>query len=137
MRASNFSIEVRRPGLQVLLVVRHAIEAYERCPPAGPTLVSPLIGLRHLCTMYFAGYERDARAFLPSLPADMSHSARPTPEQTPLYLVALEWLGGGTLWDRLKPAAVLPPLEQLLAAADMMAALMALHHLGFAHADLK
>ena len=87
--------------------------------------------------MYFAGCERDARDFLPSLPADMFHSARPTPEKTPLYLVALEWLGGGTLWDRLKPAAVLSPHEQLLAAADMMAALMALHHLNYVHADLK
>jgi len=62
---------------------------------------------------------------------------RPTPPGTPLFLVAMEPLTGGRLWDRLQPDQPLPPELQLLAACDLMAGLMALHSLGFAHSDLK
>jgi len=54
-----------------------------------------------------------------------------------VFLIALEPLPGGSLKERLQKCKLLAPDAVLLAAADLMAGLAALHKLGYAHADLK
>jgi serine/threonine protein kinase len=91
------------------------------------------IGLRHLSFAYCVGIDDE---MVPS------H-----------FLIAMEPLEGGTLWDRLQlkpprsphdkknvPVYVskpLPPLDALLFATDLMAAVAALNALGYSHSDLK
>ena len=126
--------------MQVLLATRFALDSYLRSPPViASALASPCVGLRHLCIWYCSGIEPNACDLLPRLLPDKERDLpdRPTPPNTPLYLIAMEPLCGGTLWSRLKPASPLSTDAQLLAAADLMAGLMALHSLGFAHSDLK
>jgi serine/threonine protein kinase len=90
--------------------------------------------LNNLSFTYCTGWVENAQTVIPSAPA------------VPLFLIAMEPLEGGTLWDRLGVdpegrgvvvGSPLPPDEALLVAADLMAALAALHKLGCAHADIK
>ena len=108
-----------------------------------PTLESPVIGLKHLCFAYALGRENNP-AFAGAVPTSGSVGLGVSPSthiNQSLYLLALEPLTGGTLWQRAIRNEETPTLmgqhEQLLAATDLMAGLMALHNLGFAHSDLK
>jgi hypothetical protein len=99
----------------------------------GATPAAHVVGFNHLCFTYGSGFEDDARAVLPDAPA------------APLYLIAMEPLKGGSLWQclHLDPMASvyvglpLLPEKALLAAVDILAGLSALHWLGHAHADPK
>jgi serine/threonine protein kinase len=103
-------------------------------------LITPhAAGVGHLCFTYCTGVEEDGHKHLPSTVPLVPGAP------TPIYLIAMEPLLGGTLWSRLglDPLAgvlvgvPLPRSEALWAATDLMAGLAALHKLGYAHADLK
>lgn len=85
-----------------------------------------IAGLRNLSLVYCAGIVRDARSVVPVVP----------PVNGALFFIAMEQLDGRSLRDWLI-CGPLPSEQALRAAADMMAALSALHALGFAHGDLK
>lgn len=87
-----------------------------------------IAGLANLIFTFCTGWEESAASILPTQ----------APPGAPLFFIAMEPLAGGTLWDRLRAAGgPLPRDAALRAAADLLAALAALHALGFAHADLK
>lgn len=101
-------------------------------------------GLRLLCYTFCTGTEPEGRDYLPRLQAEdaVGLADRPTPPGTPLFLIAMEPLMGGTLRARQEGATPLSKSSNALggvlcAVADMFAALAALHHLGYAHSDIK
>ena len=113
--------------VDVLQQVRVRFDATRAARAAGdaPTHVH---GLAHLTFTFCTGWEEDAASILPTQ----------APRGAPLFFIAMEPLAGGTLWDRLRATG--GPLSRdaaTRAAADLLAALAALHALGFAHADLK
>jgi hypothetical protein len=132
-RTANFSHEE-----SVLFRARYPTWAHETDPDTG--LITPhAAGVGYLCFTYCTGVEADGYQHLPSTIPHVPGAP------TPVYLIAMEPLTGGTLWARmgLNPegrvlvGTPLDPLAALWAAADLMAGLSALHKLGYAHADLK
>ena len=141
-----------RLHLQTLLQAHYHLAAYERSPPPGPALAAPGVGLWLLCQVRCVGWEPNARAIqadgeplLPELPGNVRwrRPRAPTEDGAPVHFIGMEQLLGGTLEERLEEAAssesgALSPDEQLLAAADLTGALMALHDdMRVAHADIK
>ena len=134
----------------ILAVVRKAVD-YLRVPSAASVLadargrpIAAKAGLRLLCYTYCTGTEAEGARFVPTLqPVPLEGlGERPTPPGTPLYLIAMEPLVGGTLVERQRGDSPLSktgdtPGSVLCAMADMFAALAALHSLGFAHSDIK
>lgn len=113
--------------VHVLQRVRSAYDA-TRGPGATGGDDASTIGLMHLTFAYCAGSEESAASVLPMY----------APPGAPLFFIAMEYLTGKTLWQRLNVSCgPLLRLEAVLAAAQLSAALAALHNLGFAHADLK
>ena len=113
--------------VDVLQQVRFRYDATRAVRAVGEA-PAHIAGLARLTFTYCTGWEEDAASFLPTQ----------APRGAPLFLIAMEPLVGGTLWDRLR--VVGGPLaagDAVRAAADLLSALAALHGLGFAHADLK
>ena len=113
--------------VDVLQQVRVRFDA-TRAARAATDVPAHIAGLAHLTFTFCTGWEESAASILPSQ----------APLGAPLFFIAMEPLAGGTLWNRLRSAdGPLPHDDALRAAADLLAALAALHALGFAHADLK
>ena len=113
--------------VKVMQQVRVRFDA-TRAARAAVDAPAHIAGLALLTFTFCTGWEENAAAILPSQ----------APPGAPLFFIAMEPLAGGTLWDRLRAAGgPLPRDVASRAAADLLAALTALHALGFAHADLK
>jgi serine/threonine protein kinase len=123
-----------------LLRVRLASSARSTDSGATDDPVAHTVGHSHLLITHCLGEEADAHTLLPD------HAA----PGTPLFIIAMEQLEGGTLWGllRVRPLAppgqvsilvgtALPPETLLAAAADLAAALAALHACGYSHGDIK
>ena len=111
-------------------VLQHVRVRYDATRAARAEFDAPahIAGLENLTFTFCTGWEEDASSILPS------HA----PRGAPLFFIAMEQLTGGTLWERLRASAgPLSDSDATRAAADVLAALAALHALGFAHADLK
>ena len=113
--------------VDVLQQVRVRCDA-TRAARAATDAPAHIAGLALLTFTFCTGWEENAAAILPLL----------APPGAPLFFIAMEPLAGLALWDRLRSAGgPLPRDVASRAAADLLAALTALHALGFAHSDLK
>lgn len=115
-----------RDETELLRKLRETIDAeYEK--PADTAHTALHVGLKRLCYPYCAGREEDGSKILRE-----SMFCR----GAPLPFVAMEPLEH-TLRERMITSGKLKPGEALVAAADIMAALAALHAMKIVHGDMK